>query len=143
MARLRRPASEGFTLIEVMIALAVIAIAMGAIVATTSQFTRTADYLRQKTFASWVAENAFAQIEDNDPWPSTGQRHGEQKLAGQDWRWTAAISGTPDRDLRRVAVHVSLADSPKRVVATVTGFLGRHPLVPSPSSQQQPLPHAP
>ncbi|HYW03037.1 MAG TPA: type II secretion system minor pseudopilin GspI [Gammaproteobacteria bacterium] len=142
MARLSRPASGGFTLIEVMIALAVIAIAMGAIVATSSQFTRTADYLRQKTFASWVAENAFTQIEDNDPWPSTGQQHGQQKMGGQNWHWTADISGTPDQDLRRVDVHVSPADSPGRVIATVTGFLGRHPLVPSPSSQQS-LPNAP
>ncbi|HYW93901.1 MAG TPA: type II secretion system minor pseudopilin GspI [Gammaproteobacteria bacterium] len=142
MARLRRSASEGFTLIEVMIALAVIAIAMGAIVAVSSQFTRTADYLRQKTFASWVAENAYAQIADHDPWPSIGQQHGRQKMAGQEWRWTADVSGTPDADLRRIDIHVSPADSPKGRVATLTGFLGRHALVPSPSSQQ-PQSHAP
>lgn len=142
MVCLPRSASKGFTLIEVMIALAVIAIAMGAIVATSSQFTRTADYLRQKTFASWVGENAYAQIADHDPWPSTGQQHGRQKMAGQEWRWSADVSGTPDQDLRRVEIRVSRADSPKRVIATITGFLGRHPLVPPPSLQQMPS-HAP
>ncbi len=119
---------HGFTLIEVIIALAVIAIAMGAVVATSSQFTRTADYLRQKTFAHWVGANAFARLADSDPWPAQGQRQGHQHLAGQDWRWQARISSTPDPDLRRVDIQVSPGDAPKDVLATVTGFLGRHPI---------------
>ncbi len=52
---------RGFTLLEVLVALAVLAIAMAALIKTGGENTRSAAYLRDKTLAQWVAMNVIAE----------------------------------------------------------------------------------
>ncbi len=102
----------GFTLLEVLVALAVLAIAMSAIIRAATQSIETAAVLREQTFASWVALNQINQLLlDAKPWPTEGSRTGKADLAGRGWRWEARFAKTGDPDLRRVEVTVRSAEN--------------------------------
>jgi general secretion pathway protein I len=103
----RRPRPQGFTLIEMLAAVAVVAIAMGAIIAGMARFADNAAYLRQKTIALWVAHDRLVEFELQRSWPDTGKSNGEMEMAGASWPWQAEIQKTEDPHLRRVDVSVS------------------------------------
>lgn len=120
---------RGFTLMEVLVALAVIAIAMSAIVGASGQSINQEIGLRQRTLAHWIADNKVTELRLVNQWPDTGESDGDYDMASQHWRWTMNIIDTPDPGLRRVDVKVALADKPDDTIATATGFIG------------QPVPH--
>lgn len=97
---------KGFTLLEVMVALAVIALGMAAVIKTVTTTTSNTIHLRDKTFAYWVAQNQIAEIELTTGNPKTGFTDGEEELAGMTWHWTRKIEGTEDPDTSRVEVYV-------------------------------------
>lgn len=117
----------GFTLLEVLVALAVLAIAMGAIIGAATQSIQTVTALRDQTFAGWVALNQVnALLLDSEPWPEDGSRRGETELAQRAWRWEARFEATDDPDLRRVEVAVrASADGP--ALSTLIAFKGQSP----------------
>ena len=97
---------SGFTLLEVMVALAVIALGMAAVIKTVTTTTSNTIHLRDKTFAYWVAQNQLAEIELTAASPKTGFTDGEEKLAGLTWHWTRKIEGTEDPDTNRIEITV-------------------------------------
>lgn len=138
----RTPASRrtrGFTLIEVLIALAFLALAMSAIIATVGVSIRNAGELQDKTFAHWVAMNELTTLRLAPVWPAIGTQKGNAEMAGQKWDWQAVVSSTQDPDLLRVDIDVSNALSPGTASAGLVGFIGRPtPQVPG----NMPAPHA-
>jgi general secretion pathway protein I len=125
----RLMANRGFTLIEVLIALAVLAIALAAVIKTAGQSTFVSGELRDRTFANWVAMNELTSVRLNGEWPTSDSFNGDADMAGQKWHWVVDVSKTDDPDLIRLDVKVSNAQKPDDVVSTVTGFMGR-PRVP-------------
>ncbi|MGH1536988.1 MAG: type II secretion system minor pseudopilin GspI [Gammaproteobacteria bacterium] len=97
---------KGFTLLEVMVALAVIALGMAAVIKTVTTTTSNTIHLRDKTFAYWVAQNQLAEIELTTGSPKTGYTDGEEELAGLTWYWTRKIESTEDPDTNRVELTV-------------------------------------
>ncbi len=97
---------NGFTLIEVMVALAVIALGLAAVIKTVTSTTNNTIYLRDKTFAYWVAQNQLAELEVLENSPAKGFTDGEEKLAGLTWYWTRKVDATEDPDTNRVEVSV-------------------------------------
>ena len=97
---------KGFTLVEVMVALFIIAIGLVAVIKTVTATTTNTVYLRDKTFAYWVAQNQIAEIELTAASPKTGFTDGEETLAGITWHWTRKIEGTEDPDTSRVELTV-------------------------------------
>jgi general secretion pathway protein I len=124
------PRARGFTLIEVLIALAFLAIAMSAIIATVGTSIRNAAELQDKTFAHWVAMNELTTLRLAPVWPAVGTQKGNAEMADWKWNWQAKISTTQDPDLLRVDIDVSSALTPEVVAASLTGFIGR----PAPST---------
>ena len=104
--------ARGFTLIEVLVALAVLAIAMGALVTGIGRYGADARHLREMTLGLWVAHNRLTEIELERAWPDTGTSDGEVEMAGRDWRWSVTVAETPDPRVRRVNVVVRSGDSP-------------------------------
>ncbi|MBU6469267.1 MAG: type II secretion system minor pseudopilin GspI [Gammaproteobacteria bacterium] len=136
----RAPAScraRGFTLIEVLIALAFLALAMSAIIATVGVSIRDAGELRDKTFAHWVAMNEMTTLRLAPAWPTIGTQKGNTEMAGQKWNWQAIVSTSQDPDLLRVDIDVSNVLSPDTVSASLVGFIGR-PLPQVPGSMPTP-----
>lgn len=98
----------GFTLLEVMVALVIIALGMTAVIKTVASTTINYAYLRDKTFAYWVAQNQFAELEITSEKPKIGFTDGDEKLAGINWYWTQKIDGTEDPDTKRVEISVRM-----------------------------------
>lgn len=120
-----RPA--GFTLLEVLVALAVLAIAMGAIIGVATQSVNGVGYLRDQTFAGWAALNKINELLlDAKPWPAEGTRRGNIELASRNWRWEARFRKTDDPDLTRLDLTVRAHEGGPALSALVA-FKGRPP----------------
>ena len=111
----------GFTLIEVLIALAVIALALLALTRTASMQVQDFDALRERTLAGWVAADVLTDTRLATAFPATGHSDGRLQLAGRSWRWTRNVSATPDAGIRRVDIRVFAGDA-KDSVASLSGF---------------------
>ena len=114
---------RGFTLIEVLVALAVLAVGITALVQAGSQRAADVGYLRDRTVAAWIAADRITALRLESGWPSTGSRDGEVEMVGRTWHWDAEISETPEEAVRRVDVRVRL-DADGEPVSRMTGFLG-------------------
>ena len=118
---------RGFTLMEVLVALAVLALGMTAVIGAAGSSTRLGSELRDRTFADWVAMNELTSIRlaTGTPAPASGNLDGDADMGGAKWHWKATISGTQDPNLLRIDVAVSTADKPDDVIETVSGFMGK------------------
>jgi len=129
----------GFTLLEVLVALAVLAIAMGAIINAATQSIASTAYLRDQTFASWVALNQVnEQLLDPERWPEEGSRQGSTELAQRSWRWQIRFFKTNDPDLRRIEVSVRIAENGP-VLSTLSAFKANR-LQKQPAGAAPPVP---
>ena len=116
--------NRGFTLIEILIALAVLALAMSAVIKAASDYTVSQAHLRDRTMATWVARNVLAEFQLKKDWPSVGEQKGTLEMGRQEWRWLARTTQTDESALRRMDVEVMLADSDsEEPLTTLSGFL--------------------
>jgi general secretion pathway protein I len=120
---MQRHKNMGFTLIEVMVALVIVALSLTAVAASMNQMIDAAISMRNRTYASWIAQNRIAELRLAPTMPDVGASNGEVEYANVDWSWRAVISETGVDDLLRVDVSVSFAGS-EETVRTVTGFIG-------------------
>lgn len=121
MAPLRPAPTRGFTLIEVLVALFVFAVAMTVLVQSGTQRTQNLDYLRDRTLASWIAADRITAIRLEPEEVDTGTRNGELQMARRTWFWEAEVSATEDDTVLRIEVAVRL-DEDGEPVARMTGF---------------------
>jgi len=115
---------RGFTLLEVLIALAILAVAIGALVQSSGAHTRNATHLRDRTFALWVAENLLTEWRLADSWPDLGKRSGDTEFAGQNWYWEREVKKVEDPMLRRVDLRVRRDRDADGALITHIGFIG-------------------
>jgi general secretion pathway protein I len=121
-ARSKAPAA-GFTLIEVMVALVVVALGMMAVHKVLNDYAFASAYVEQKTLASWIATNKLTELAIGPTWPSIGDSEEEVEFARQRWRCEIVVSETAVTNLRRVDVSVSLQDEPDRVIHKVSALI--------------------
>jgi general secretion pathway protein I len=116
--------ARGFTLVEVLIALAVASLGLSAVLAMGTQSIDTSRSLRDRTLALYVGLNEITELRLSGEFPDPGRSNGETEMADRLWRWEYAISETGVESLRRIDVAVSLAEQPDRVIRNVSGFIG-------------------
>ncbi|KHD05361.1 hypothetical protein PN36_31975 [Candidatus Thiomargarita nelsonii] len=107
---------QGFTLLEVLVALAILAIALAAAMKVSIENAENASYLRDKTLAHWVAMNVLTEIQVRGEWPA--QKKGRAMMAEREWYWTVKV--TVDDELRRLEVQVHENES---AVVSLVGFV--------------------
>ena len=115
--------NRGFTLIEVMVALAIVAFSLATVAASLGQMIDTASAMRERTYASWIAQNKIAEMRLANVIPEVTATSGELDYADTEWAWRAVVSATGVENLFRVDVTVSYAGSPDGI-RTVSGFIG-------------------
>jgi general secretion pathway protein I len=119
------PRPRGFTLIEVLAALVIVALGMLGVIQAVTQTARNGTYLREKTLAHWVAMNVVTEQRLQPSPPNVSEVSDEVEFAGQRWRWTLTVTQTAVESMRRMDVSVRPADKPEGdALATVTGFYG-------------------
>jgi general secretion pathway protein I len=120
-------ASRGFTLIEVLVALAIVAIGMAAVLETLSTSANTTVYLQDKTFAGWVALNRIATVRLSSSVPQAGTSNDNISYAGQNWEWQQKVTTTQIPGMVQIEVDVKPADSTagddRGWYASATGFM--------------------
>jgi general secretion pathway protein I len=126
MKTLRR--ASGFTLVEVLVALAIVTIGMAALLTALGSSADSASYQRDKTFAEWVALNRIAEVRLAQQKPQKGKTDGEAEMAGQKWKWAQEVLETEVKGILRIDVSVRPADAPGGQNApwytTVSGIYG-------------------
>lgn len=118
----------GFTLIEVMVALVIVSLALAGVAASMGQMIDTANTMRDRTFASWIAQNKITEMRIAGVIPEVGESSGDVDYANTSWDWTADVSETGVENLMKVDVAVSYAGF-DAAVFKVTGFIGE-PVAP-------------
>ena len=120
-----RPSSAtGFTLLEVVVALAIVSIVLAAAVKSVGSYASNVSYLRDRTLAHWVAMNQVAVNRLLKNWPNVGRSEGVALQGGVEWSWRAIVSPTADQDLRRLDVEVRAHKDDASPLAIATAFLG-------------------
>lgn len=114
----------GFTLVEILVALAIVAIALAAGMRALAQATDTASALKARTLALWVAQNRLAAAQVATPWPALGGATGEATQAGVAFVWQARVSTTPNPAFRMIEITVAEPHAADYVLARLVGFLG-------------------
>lgn len=117
--------ARGFTLIEVLAALVIVALGMMAIIQAVTQTASNSTYLRDKTVAHWVAMNRLTEVRLQPNPPAIDESSGEVEMAGRTWRWTMEVTQTPVETMRRIDIRVRPEEADENSsMAAITGFYG-------------------
>jgi len=117
---------RGMTLIEVLVALVIIAVALSAAIRSVNASVANTDYLKQKSFAHWVAMNEVAEQQGKelqgakDEWT-------EVEMAGRNWHINTKVSATEDESILRVETKVYRERDESSALADVISFVGKQP----------------
>lgn len=123
MARTCRGGRAGFTLIEVLVAVAIVSIALLAALRAAGQGTSNAGELRSRLLAGWVAENLLAEHRAREDWLPLGIQRGTGRQGGVEFTWREEVTALPNPAFRRVDVFVYAARDESRSLARLTGFV--------------------
>jgi general secretion pathway protein I len=119
-----RENKAGFTLVEILVALAIVAVALTAGMRALAQSTDTATALKARTLALWVAQNRLAEAQIAMPWPAIGNTTGTVTQAGAQFTWQATVKSTPNPSFRMIEIIVAEPRAPDYALARLVGFLG-------------------
>lgn len=126
LQRNARTTHRGFTLVEVLVSLAILSIVLGALIQTAGANASNAARLRDRAVAEWVASNRLAELQLSQSFPEIGSRTGDEEMFGTQWFWKTVVQKVEDDDLRRVDIEVRRVEDSKNPIVTIAGFVS-HP----------------
>jgi general secretion pathway protein I len=123
---MKRVAARGFTLVEVLVALMIVAMGLAALMSAVSGTARASGYLRDKTLAQWIALNRLAEVRLNLNKMGDNNDTGQLDFANRTWHYDTRYFDTNIPSMKRLVVRVWLGDANTKgnPVAEATGFLG-------------------
>ena len=114
--------ARGFTLVEVLVALTIVAVALIASLRAVGSMATSAYDLRQRTLAQWSAENRLAQIRVENEWPALGRRSYDCSQAEARLSCEEEVFAVPDPSFRRIEVSVFPIEGQRVRLARLVGF---------------------
>jgi general secretion pathway protein I len=114
---------RGFTLVEVLVALAVLAIALTAVMRTLAQAIDATATLRERHVALWVAQNRLAEHQMRRDWPAADTKDGDTEIGGEKWLWREQVSTTPEPAIRRIEITIRRQADSEDTQARLVGYL--------------------
>jgi general secretion pathway protein I len=126
--------AAGFTLLEVLVALAIFALVAASVLTATARSLQTASRLEDKTLAMWIADNQLVELQLSKTPVAEGRDQGEVDFAGRRWQWQSEVQATREPDMRRVTLWVAPVEQERlggdlreRAVLSLNGFVGVTP----------------
>lgn len=116
--------TRGFTLLEVLIALAILAVSAAAVLRQTQIGVQQQQRLELKTYAMWIADDEIAGLLVRPQWPAPGRSQRRINAQGLEWDVIADIQTTPDSNLRKMDISVGPADG--AALVTFTTYRGQY-----------------
>ncbi len=117
--------AQGFTLIEVLVALVIVTIALFGLMDSSSSSIRNLSFMQDKSEAQWVAMSLMSNVRTDVTFPNVGSRSGDIEAFGKEWQWFQKISKVPAfDDVRRVDISVATAEGDEdSALVTLAGFV--------------------
>ncbi len=97
--------NQGFTLLEILIALLVLALAGTALLKVAGSSLLGVAHLQRLSIAQWVASNQLVEANLDPSWPPK-KRSGSTEMAGREWYWRQSILATEDKNMRAITIEV-------------------------------------
>jgi general secretion pathway protein I len=116
--------ASGFTLVEVLVALAIAGVALAAAYRSVAQSTNTAEAIRARTLAVWVVQNRLAALQLAET-VSPGASDGTERQAGTEFWWRERVSTTPNPAFLRVDITAGEPVRPGYALAELVGYVVR------------------
>jgi general secretion pathway protein I len=125
-------ASRGFTLVEVLVALVVVALGLTALMVAVNGTARTSGMLRDKSLGQWIALNRLSEVRLNVTKFGQNTDTGELEFGGRKWHYDTRYFDTSMASMKRVVVRVYPGDAKTKgnPIAQAVGFLGASLAVP-------------
>ncbi len=119
----RPRAIRAFTLLEMLVALTVLAVALLAALRASGASVQNTVEIRNRLLAGWVAQNRLAEHIARRDWLPVGVVRGDEIQGGVRFGWEETIAGTPNFQFRRIEVRVFAEQEPEQALASLTGFM--------------------
>ncbi len=116
--------AAGFTLLEVLVALTILAIAFAAAIQSVSQAALTLEALQDRTEANALLSERLAEWRAAEDWPAPGQDRQTFLENQREWFWSREVQLSPDPDLRQVVLQIGL-DQDQEALVTRTAYFRR------------------
>ncbi|MGY4534787.1 general secretion pathway protein I [Pseudomonas sp. TE3786] len=127
--------ARAFTLLEVLVALAIFALVAASVLGVSARSLQTAARLEDKTLAMWVADNQLSEMQLAPSVPATGDQQGQVDFANRQWQWQSTVENTSEPTMRRITLWVAVRDErgrggelKDRAVANLVGFVSTEPV---------------
>lgn len=117
---------HGFTLLEVLVAMLIIAILLIPVMGGISGFSRSHSHLEDITVAGWVTNNLMTETRLQPQTPAVGNSNGKVEMSGRTWLWQRKISATEDPAVRRIDIEVRLNPESEQPLYSLIGYVGQH-----------------
>lgn len=114
--------TKGFTLIEVMLALAVFSFAGVALLKVAGSSLLGTAQLEKLSVAGWVAANQLVEVNLDQSWPPK-KKTGKTEMAGREWHWQRIITPTEDKNMRAVSVEVRENEADKHSITSIMTYI--------------------
>lgn len=139
---MKRSRQMGFTLIEVLVALVIVAVGMGVLMSALTSSAKSVVYLQDKTFAEWIALNQIAllrlQLQQGQLPPQTST-NGDLDYAGRTWHWRQDVKASEVPGINRIDFKVRPKDvkggDDDSWYVTVSGLAGNSLAAPGTATQ--------
>lgn len=116
---------QGFTLIEVLLALSVFSLAGLALLDTADTHFNSLNNLENKMIADWVASNQLVEASLDETWPPKNNKTGKVDMAGREWFWTQKVIKTQDNNMRSIVIEVRQSEKSELALTSLMTYVSK------------------
>lgn len=127
MKTVKRRRNQGFTLLEIMVALTIFSVCAMVLVQQSTRSARQSSYLQTRTLTTWLAENKMHELRSELTWPEISKKNQQVELGNRTWEIITETTKTSHKSLRKVDVSVSEYIPGQNTQSfTLTSYMGEH-----------------